>query len=215
MLQLITPVTLFHRQLSAIQQNLPAVLDGQAEGIHAARVATRRVRELLPLLPRKRRWADIEDLRVRFKRLGRSLGRVRDADVRVALLASLEQRIPHAAPTLVLVRQRREHERLALIRKMIKRLERLDAIRMVDGLASESPGWLAMRRWGWGLSWQRKLRSVACTRAEAARDAIDHATGVYFPNRAHSARIAIKKLRYRPRSSTIRVLPIARTRFAS
>ena len=33
-------------------------------------------------------------------------------------------------------------------------------------------------------------------RANATADAIAHATGVYFPNRLHGARISIKKLRY-------------------
>ena len=35
-----------------------------------------------------------------------------------------------------------------------------------------------------------------CRRAAGARNAIVHATGVYFPKRAHKARIAIKKFRY-------------------
>src|SRR4051812_37128 len=196
-LSVITPATLFHTQLTTIAEKLPAVLDGRVEGIHDARIATRRVRELLPLLPRAPRWGSVDDVDEYFATLGRSLGRVRDADVRVALLASLEQRIPYAAPTLVLVRQRREHERLALMRRLIKRLERLDAVRMLAALASERLHRTRFRDWrGGSPSWQRKLRSLVCGRAEAAREAIAHATGVYFPNRAHSARIAIKRLRY-------------------
>jgi CHAD domain-containing protein len=40
------------------------------------------------------------------------------------------------------------------------------------------------------------LRQHVGSRAEDVRAAMKHATGVYFPNRSHSARIAIKKLRY-------------------
>jgi CHAD domain-containing protein len=197
MFEIVTPSVLFHTQLMNLQHALPSVLDGQPSGIHDARIATRRIRELVPLVADERRWKTTEDLSSSFKRLGRSLGRVRDADVRVALLASLEDRIPHAAPTVVLVRQQRERERLELMRRVIKRLERLDAIRLVSSLARHSrprPSILHLpartRRW------RHDLRSILVARAQAAADAIEHATGVYFPNRTHSVRIAIKRLRY-------------------
>ena len=47
-----------------------------------------------------------------------------------------------------------------------------------------------------GHAWHRDLRYTVRERARAATEAIDYATGVYFPDRAHAARIAIKKLRY-------------------
>jgi hypothetical protein len=40
------------------------------------------------------------------------------------------------------------------------------------------------------------LRHLLLERAREAAERIAHATGVYFPNRSHNARIAIKKLRY-------------------
>lgn len=196
MLETVTPATLFHTQILDLQQKFPAVLNGEAEGIHTARVAIRRVRELLPLLDREPGWANVDDLQSRFKRIGKSLGRVRDADVRVDLLASLEQRIPHAAPTLVLVRQRRERERLALIRKLIKRLERVDAAQMIDALVRYHPMRFRIFHPARAAKWRRELRLIVRQRAQAARETIAHATGVYFPNRTHSARIAIKRLRY-------------------
>jgi CHAD domain-containing protein len=196
-LETVTPATLFHTQIVDLQQKFPAVMNGEAEGIHTARVAIRRVRELLPLLDREPRWASVDDLQSRFKRIGKSLGRVRDADVRVGLLASLEQRIPHAAPTLVLVRQRRERERLVLMRKLIKRLERLDAAQMIDALVRYHPMRLRLfHQPGRAAKWRRELRLTVQQRAQTARETIAHATGVYFPNRTHSARIAIKRLRY-------------------
>ena len=172
-------------------------MDGVEASIHDARIATRRIRELLPLLGDPKRRKPIEDLGSRFKRLGRSLGRVRDADVRVALLASLETRMPHAAPALVVLRQQREQERLRLLRKLIKRLERLEAVRMIEMLDDHrfslaGPAW-ALRA---GATWKRDLGYTLRERAAATTEAIDHATGVYFPNRVHGARIAIKKMRY-------------------
>ena len=190
------PDTLFHTQLIVLRDTLPSVFDGQPNGIHDARIATRRIRELLPLLSSARHHWRLDDLDARFRRLGRSLGRVRDADVRVGLLESLERRIPHAAPALVLVRQQRERRRLQLMRKLIKRLERLDTVELVSALLRGG-----RVRTPWPLSpsdrkWRRVLRTTLASRAAAALSAIERASGVYFPNRIHAARIAIKKLRY-------------------
>jgi CHAD domain-containing protein len=194
--EIVTPSSLFHTQSSALERALPAVLNGQADGIHDARIATRRIRELLPLVIGES-GADHDGLRTRFRRLGRSLGRVRDADVRLALLATLERRIPHAAPTLVLLRQQRERERLQLMRKLIKRLERLDVMHLAGSLARHNGTWRRVLQAGLHRrSWRRALHAVVAARGDAAVDAIAHATCVYFPNRLHRARIAIKKLRY-------------------
>jgi CHAD domain-containing protein len=198
MFEIVTPHRLFRNQIHTLRGSLPGVLDGVGRSIHDARIATRRIREVLPLLGDRKRRKNIEDLHARFKRLGRSLGRVRDADVRIALLASLETRMPHAAPSLVLLRQQREHERLELLRKLIKRLERLEAVRLIEMLDEHHltfPGTLAWSARA-GRSWHRDLRYTLTQRARATAEAIDYATGVYFPDRAHAARIAIKKLRY-------------------
>ena len=197
MFDFMTPHRLFRTQIHTLRTQLPGVLDGMSNSIHDARVATSRIRELLPLLADARRESQIGDLQLRFKRLGRSLGRVRDADVRVSLLASLETHVPHAAPSLVLLRQEREQERLRLMRKFIKKLERLDAVRLISMLddhysvfAHPVPGVRRARHW------KRDLRHTLHDRARATIEAVDHATGVYFPARVHEARIAIKKLRY-------------------
>ena len=198
MFEFVTPHVLFRTQIHTLRDTLPGVLDGDAGHIHDARIATRRIRELLPLLGDAKRRRPIEDLNSRFKRLGRSLGRVRDADVILALLASLETRIPHAAPALVVLRQQREHDRLRLLRKLVKRLERLEAVRMIETLDEHrlalpgAPAWSVRT----GHTWRRDLDYTLRERALATREAIDHATGVYFPVRMHRARIAIKKMRY-------------------
>jgi CHAD domain-containing protein len=108
------PGVLLRRQSEILRGALPAVLDGDPEGIHVARVATRRIRELLPLIDRSAKGDG--DLAAEFKVIGRSLGEVRDADVQSSLMRYLESRIPAAAPALVVVRQKRERKRLALMR---------------------------------------------------------------------------------------------------
>jgi CHAD domain-containing protein len=128
--------------------------------------------------------------------MGRSLGRVRDADIRVALLRYFELRVPSAALSLVSIRQNQERDRLILMRKLVKRFERLKVERELTHLAGRA-AWRRGRPWtvltG---AWRNRLRDLVAERAHDAGDAIAHATGVYFPNRAHQARIAIKKCRY-------------------
>jgi CHAD domain-containing protein len=198
MFEFVTPHALFRTQIHTLRDTLPGVLDGSERSIHDARIATRRIRELLPLLGDPKRRKPIEDLYSRFKRLGRSLGRVRDADVRVTLLATLETRMPHAAPALVVLRQQREQERLQLLRKLVKRLERLEAVRMIEALDEHRLALAGPMSWGpsAGHTWKRDLRYTLRERAAETAAAIEHATGVYFPRRVHGARIAIKKMRY-------------------
>lgn len=175
-----------------LESYLSAVRDGDPEGIHQARVATRRIRELLPLTVSDGRGTAADDLVEEFRTIGRSLGDVRDADVQIALLRSLEARIPGAAPALVMLRQRHERRRLGLMRALIKEFERLEIDRLLDSVQHAATR--ALRHTANG--WDHRLRRAIVERAAGARQAIVHATGVYFPKRVHKARIAIKKFRY-------------------
>ena len=196
MLQIATPLALFQQQIGILRTHLPGVLDGRSDSIHDARIATRRIREVLPLTHERQRRDVAEDLFARFQRMGRSLGRVRDADVRLELLQYLESRISSAAPSLVLVRQRQERARLQLMRRLVKRFERLAAERELARLAAGAP-WRRAPFWFTLTSpWRNQLRHLLAERAHGASDAIAHAGRVYFPNRTHQARIAIKKFRY-------------------
>src|SRR5687768_3280233 len=109
----VTPALLLDRQIAKLREHLPGVFDGDAEAIHQARVATRRVRELLPLTLEWRRHRDVDELASRFKVLGRAFGRVRDTDVQIDLIRQLESRMPQASPSLVVLRQSLERQRTA------------------------------------------------------------------------------------------------------
>jgi CHAD domain-containing protein len=128
--------------------------------------------------------------------MSRALGRIRDADVRIELLRCIEPRMPAIAGSVVRLRQRQEADRLRLVRKLVKFLEKL---RIEKELARWSPA----RPWPLSLSWlvasgawRNQIRHRLAEHAEDSADAITHATKVYFPNRAHRARIALKKFRY-------------------
>ena len=196
MFQSATPIAFFQQQINILQSQMPGLLDGRLDSIHDARIATRRIREVLPLTHEWQRRHAADDLFERFKRAGRSLGKVRDADVRIELLRYLESRIPHAAPSLVLVRQRQERERLALMRRLLKRFERLGIGEELNRLSSGAE-WRRSRFWVKRTgAWRQQLRHLIAERAHSASDAVVHGTGVYFPNRSHEGRIAVKKFRY-------------------
>lgn len=196
MLRAPTPIDILRTQATTLAGLLPRLYDGEIEAIHDARVNSRRIREVLPLTGAWYPQDAIEDLEDTFRRIGRSLGRVRDADVRMALLAFLEARIPPAAaPSLQAISRQHEHKRLPLLRKLIKRFERLDVARILEEIAAGRTR--ARRPWASiAGGWRDHLRRTVIERAGAARESVDHATGVYFPNRMHAARIAVKKLRY-------------------
>jgi len=191
-----TPLNLFQREVQTILSNQAGVFDGNRDSIHDARIATRRLRELLPLTYQWQRRQHADELGTMVKRMGRSLGRVRDTDVRIDLLRYLEARTPDAAPSLVLARQREERERLTTMRKLVKRFERLGVDRELSRLSCGGP-WHTTSAWAARSgAWRELLRRRIEKRSHAAADAVTHATGVYFPNRAHATRIALKKLRY-------------------
>jgi len=197
-----TPIAFFLRQAALLRSQLPGLLDGRLDSIHDARIATRRIREVLPLTHEWQGSRDADDFSARISELGRSLGKARDADVRIALLRYFEARLPHTASSVAFVRQRQEHDRLIRARKLIKRLERLD---VAEELARLSIGAARQRRRFWVAmtgAWRHQLRQLVAERAQEASAALVHATGVYFPNRSHAARIAIKKFRYTVEIST-------------
>ena len=192
---IVTPRSLLLEYVGALQKEIPCILNGNPDSVHQARVATRRIREVLPLASESNRPQVVEHLQDRFRALGRALGKVRDADVQIVLLRYLESRIPTAAPTLVVVRQGQERRRLRRVRKLIKRLEADELPEMLKTALMRH----RLRSWFSRTPsdvWPRLLRSSVAQRAHEAVEAIQRATGVYFPNRTHRARIAIKKFRY-------------------
>lgn len=189
-----TLASLLDEQTSVLRTQLGAVYDGLADAVHDSRVATRRIRELLALVPVIPGNDGEKDVASGYRKMGRALGKVRDIDVQIALIKSLEVHAPETAPSMVVVRQDHEQRRLKRMRRLIKTLERLDVDALLHFVGDGHPAGLRTRLTSRG--WQHQIRRLAVERSHTAVEAIAHATGVYFPRRAHSARIAIKQLRY-------------------
>ena len=189
-----TLASLLDEQTTVLRTQLNPVYDGVADAVHDSRVATRRIRELLSLVPAIPGRDGERDVASGYQKMGRALGKVRDIDVQIALIETLEVHAPETAPSMVVVRQDHDRRRLSKMRRLIKTLERLDVNALLHFVGDGHPAGLRTRLTSRG--WQQQIRRLAVERSHTAVDAIAHATGVYFPRRAHHARIAIKQLRY-------------------
>jgi CHAD domain-containing protein len=168
---------------------------GDRNAVHSARVAARRLREVVPLLQLEAETS--RKVMSRLRRVTRRLSKPRDLDVAQALATSLARELRNHRDAFARVaedltakrtRGRITHavERAAADgRRAVKRLQRvLDKIDDVPISATRDRA----------VTWALKAR--VAHRAAAARRAV-HGTGaVYLPERLHDARIALRKLRY-------------------
>ena len=191
-----TPRALLERHVDDLIGFLPSLFDGEAESVHRARITARRLREVLPLAinPPDQRLLDV------FRSVGRHLGRVRDLDVMRALLGDVAERVISTAGVAAVARQALRGQQLSERRSMVKALEEMDLEGLRRNLRAGGDRWTRWMNRPAALirtpEWRTSLRAQITTRAAEATDAVRHATGIYLPNRAHRARIAVKKLRY-------------------
>jgi CHAD domain-containing protein len=113
-------------RLRALADSLPAVLEAEAEGVHKARVASRRVREALPVVLAQAPPGRSARLRRSFRRVTRALGPLREMDVTLHLLDDVTSGEEHASPVLVQLRERLEREREVRRQQMLARLDTID-----------------------------------------------------------------------------------------
>ena len=167
--------------------------------VHRARVASRRLREVLPVLQ-----LDADTTRKVGKRLRKvteRLGAVRELDVLLLEIAKLTASGKYPGRALgrvaAMVSGEREHARARLEEKLpVSQLHRLAAKieKIAHALKTKDtePGRSrpALRAWRWAIDARVARRSATLTAA------ITTAGAVYLPERLHGVRISVKKLRY-------------------
>lgn len=195
---MVAPPQLLRRHFDDVLTHLKGSFDGDPESVHQARIATRRLREVFPLVDNTHceRAADA------VRAAGRELGRVRELDVVGNLLVAMSDRLPDTASTQLhrmrqAIRQRQRETR----RRMVKRLERLDLPALRDAVTEDNGRsrlgkWLPRISGRVSSSWSEPIWARIVTRSQEAAAAVERTPAIYFPNRVHKARIAIKKLRY-------------------
>lgn len=186
---------LIRQRLGALARMLPGARAGDVTAIHQARVATRRLREALPLVARGssgRRLARI------VRRLTRALGPVRELDVALLTLAELAgtRDVPRGGVGALQQSIRQERSRLhADLRRMIDRCD-LEKLSRKLLLAAQTHDESASRPRAADSKPLTAVRARTARRAERLAASIETAAAIYIPDRLHEVRIAVKKLRY-------------------
>ncbi len=186
-------VALLRQRLVSLLNAMPAAQAGDETSVHLARVASRRLRQALPLLGVRADADALDRADKRVRRITRALGPVRELDVTLLLLAELEQKGAAPARAIARVREAVTEERLKRRQDMLVAItpSKLDKLRkrLVQVAAPET-------RHPVKGSTLAQAQAEAARRAVELREAIDRAGGIYLADRLHRVRVAAKKLRY-------------------
>jgi CHAD domain-containing protein len=183
---------IIRQRLAALSRTLPGARKGDVQAVHQARVATRRIREALPLVARGRTG---KSLKKSVRKLTRALGPVRELDVALMNLDQLRNTGEVSEAAIARLRQLVTEERQRVGAEMVRLISHYNLAKFqkkaVEAAARgpEASGTRDPRRIAAALG-------RAARRAEELRAAIDNAAGIYLPDRLHQVRITVKKLRY-------------------
>ena len=184
------PLLLRHHT-GALIDALPRARAGHVRSVHRARVASRRLREALPVAAGDARTG-LALARRELRRVTTALGDVREMDV--ALLTFDEEAHVHGWPLGVArrVRAHLEQERVRRDARMHQRLDRLD----LELLEVELGALSAELERSAARAWLRRLSARLRRRARGLARALRGVGTLYAAEPLHGVRIAAKKLRY-------------------
>jgi CHAD domain-containing protein len=188
---------LLKRRVDPFSRVLTGVEQGDVRALHRARVASRRLRELLPMLQLE---ADASrKLNRRLKKVTNRLGTVRELDVLLLLIDELHASGRGASTALgrvgISVAKDRDQARKRLstrlpvsdMRRLAQKLDR--TIATLNELEITAPAEASK-------DWRAAVETQVAARAARVSTAIADAGAMYLPDRLHRVRIAVKKLRY-------------------
>ena len=183
----------FERQARGFGTYLPEAVNGEVEPLHQCRVATRRLRELLPLCGREVSTGIAQRARRRLRRVGRAMGPVRELDVSLEVVDELARQGIVRDETEQRLRQHLLDEREEQREQMLDWLRSINTRKLEHDLA-EVARLLGMRQQT--DAWAQMLASRMESRARTLRETVDAAGPLYIADRVHAVRIATKRLRY-------------------
>jgi CHAD domain-containing protein len=188
---------LLRKRLDRLNRFIKAVDQADPAALHQARVTSRRLRELIPVL--KLGGGTARKLNRRLKKVTARLGTVRELDVMHQLVEELHASRPRGGGGLsrvgVEVSTARDEARKRLLAhlptdalsRLFRKLERITGELEHAERASSK---VSARSWRWAID------ARVARRARHLTDTIEEAGAVYLPERLHAVRIAAKKLRY-------------------
>ncbi len=185
----------FARRVRALERELPGALEHDVDALHRSRVASRRLRAILPVLGLERAAGADDGARTAKKRVRpvtRALGSVRELDVAIGILGEVERAYPELEEVVSAAGAEVENDRRSRREEMAGQLEDMQAETLAADLATletmvghES---VAVR--------SASLRERLKRRVDRLEAAIEAAGALYAFDRLHLVRIAVKQLRY-------------------
>ena len=190
---------LWRKRLNELNSVWPDFIGGRTGGLHKTRVASRRIREALPVVAAGASPAKVKKLGKKMRALTRSLGPIRELDVELDILDDKTKTDGVPGRAIEMVRRDVAARRQALreelaegapvgdLKKLLRKLERV-AEKAVKGKGRRVGEFEAV--------WRGVLATRLMRRAKGVAAALDSAGAVYAPERLHDVRISTKKLRY-------------------
>jgi CHAD domain-containing protein len=185
----------FAKRHRALDKHLAPALEGDGHAVHQARVATRRLREALPVLGAGMGRKRVRKLRRRMRKLTRLFGSVRERDVALGMLDQRQTQGIAAAPAADRVRAALEQDRHDARATLTDSLDEDKVARWMQDVKAfeqqlddaDAPA---------DAAWRVVLARRLLKRTEALRVAVNEAGVLFVSERLHAVRIALKRLRY-------------------
>ena len=183
---------LLARRARAFKRHLRTAVEGDGHGVHQARVASRRLREAVPVLTTGLKGSKAGKARRKIRRIAQALGTIRELDVTLGLIDELAARntLPRLALEEIRGRVVKDQERRRHL--MLKRVSRINVAKLDRRLRSVGDALQSAETEGW----RETLGARLLKRSKALAAAVEAAGALYEQERLHRVRIAAKKLRY-------------------
>lgn len=185
----------FARRVRALERELPGAVEHDAGALHRSRVASRRLRAILPVLglePMAGGEGAAGAAKKRVRRVTRALGSVRELDVALEILDEVERAHPDLADAISAARTELVEHRRSRRDEMAGQLEDVHAETLAGDLATLEELVGRESAAARAASLRRRLER----RVDRLDAAIEAAGALYAFDRLHMVRIAVKQLRY-------------------
>jgi CHAD domain-containing protein len=187
-------------------RHLQRAADGQRRAIHQARVASRRLREALPVAPGSRHSRRRDNVLRDVRRIGRALGPVRELDVALKEFEDDDRRAGFDVEAVAALMAHLSALRAERMHELAHKLQRVDLAQVeadANALARSSERSKAS-------AWQGRLATFMRKRAVRLVSELRAAGTLYALEPIHNVRIAGKKLRYTLELARIAGLQVSR-----
>lgn len=199
---------LWRKRLKELSAVWPDFLNGRTTGLHRTRVASRRIREALPIVGVSAPPAKVKKLSKKMRALTRSLGPIRELDVELIMLEDQSKTGEVSGRAIERVRRQAASRRQALrdelekhapvddLKKLLRKLERVGTWEGQRAEGRGKKGKAGKDAAKFEAEWRGALAARVMRRAKSVAIALEDAGSLYVPERIHDVRISTKKLRY-------------------